>query len=197
MATPPPSPAELEAASRLEFRAMLLVYLVLDVDRYTAFDAHYLPEEWTPVTRVSEPKNYRDGDDIAGRTVLCAEIPCARGGELWQASDDELAVVAADALERSGLPRPQPVEVVVRRLPFVYPVYRVGYEAAVAALDAWADAQPRLLTFGRLGLFVHDNTHHALAMARAAVDALRPDGSFDDEAWRDSRAAFARHVVED
>lgn len=197
MATPAPSAAELEAAARLEFRAMLLVYLALDVERYSTFDAHYLPEEWTPVTRVSEPKNYRDGDDVPGLTVLCAEIPCGRGDELWRASDDELAAVAADALEHAGLPRPRPVEVVVRRLPFVYPVYRVGYEAAVAALDAWADAQARLLTFGRLGLFVHDNTHHALAMAWAAAAALRPDGSCDDDAWRASRATFARHVVED
>jgi hypothetical protein len=67
----------------------------------------------------------------------------------------------------------------------------------VTALDDWAAAQPRLLTFGRLGLFVHDNTHHALAMAWAAVDALRADGTFDDAAWAAARGRFARHVVED
>jgi hypothetical protein len=67
----------------------------------------------------------------------------------------------------------------------------------VTALDDWAAAQPRLLTFGRLGLFVHDNTHHALAMAWAAADALRPDGSFDHAAWAVARGRFARHVVED
>jgi protoporphyrinogen oxidase len=176
---------------------MLLVYLVLDVDRYTEYDAHYLPEAWTPVTRVSEPKNYRDGDDPAGRTVLCAEIPCGRDDALWRSSDEELGTLAADALAGAGLPRPRPAEVVVRRLPFVYPIYAVGYESAIAALDAWASAQPRLLTFGRLGLFVHDNTHHALAMAWAAADALRPDGTFDDDAWRAARERFARHVVED
>lgn len=197
MTSPAPPPEALEAASRLEFRAMLLVYLVLDVDRYTSFDAHYLPEAWTPVTRVSEPKNYRDGDDVPGRTVLCAELPCARGDELWTASDDELGAIAADALGGAGLPRPSPVATVVRRLPFVYPVYSLGYESAVSALDGWATAQPRLLTFGRLGLFVHDNTHHALAMAWAAADALRPDGSFDDAAWAAARARFAEHVVED
>ncbi|HWN20738.1 MAG TPA: FAD-dependent oxidoreductase [Gaiellaceae bacterium] len=197
MTSPPPPATALEAASRLEFRAMLLVYLVLDVDRYTAFDAHYLPEAWTPVTRVSEPKNYRDGDDVPGRTVLCAELPCSRDDRLWTASDEELGAIAADALEGAGLPRPQVVETFVRRLPFVYPVYSLGYESAVRALDDWAEAQPRLLTFGRLGLFVHDNTHHALAMAWAAADSLRADGSFDDAAWRAARERFAAHVVED
>jgi protoporphyrinogen oxidase len=195
--SPAPPAGALAAAGKLDFRAMLLVYLVLDADRYTAFDAHYLPEAWTPVTRVSEPKNYRAGDDPPGRTVLCAELPCARDDTLWHASDDELGAIAADALAGAGLPRPRPIETVVRRLPFVYPVYSLGYEAAVTALDDWAAAQPRLLTFGRLGLFVHDNTHHALAMAWAAVDALRADGTFDDAAWAGARRRFARHVVED
>jgi protoporphyrinogen oxidase len=183
--------------ARLEQRAMALVYLVLARDRYTPYDAHYLPEAWTPVTRVSEPKNYRDGDDPAGRTVLCAEIPCARGDEVWEAANDTLGELVAGTLARAGLPPAEPVEVAVRRLPAVYPVYRVGWEDAFARLDAWATAQPRLLTFGRQGLFVHDNTHHALAMAWAAVDAIRDDGSFDEGAWAHARARFAAHVVED
>ena len=62
---------------------------------------------------------------------------------------------------------------------------------------AWADSLPRITTFGRLGLFAHDNTHHALAMAYDAVDVLRPEGLRDDAAWRTARERFAAHVVED
>jgi protoporphyrinogen oxidase len=176
---------------------MLLVYLVLDGGRYSPYDAHYLPDPGTPVTRVSEPTNYRDGDDPGGRTVLCAELPCERGGELWRAADGELAGLVRATLRDRGLPEPTVRAVAVRRLPAVYPVYRVGYAAAFDALDAWAASQPALLSFGRLGLFVHDNTHHALAMAWAAADALAPDGGFDHHAWAAARARFATHVVED
>ena len=35
---------------------MLLVYLVLETDRFTEFDAHYFPSG-VPFTRLSEPKN--------------------------------------------------------------------------------------------------------------------------------------------
>jgi protoporphyrinogen oxidase len=194
---PEPPPEAVAAAMTLDFRAMLLVYLALDADRYTPFDAHYLPEAWTPVTRISEPKNYRDGDDLPGRTVLCAEIPCERGGGLWGAGEEELAALVASTLADAGLPEVTPLEVAVRRLPAVYPVYKVGFADALARIDAWAEAQERLLTFGRGGLFVHDNTHHALAMAWAAADALGPDGAFDDEAWAAARRRFAEHVVED
>jgi protoporphyrinogen oxidase len=198
MTDPAPPAAVTEAAGRLAFRAMLLVYLVLDTGRYSPYDAHYLPDPGTPVTRVSEPTNYRDGDDPPGRTVLCAELPCQKGDRLWAAGDDRLAELAGAALADRGLPAPGPVRTVaVRRLPSAYPIYRVGYGRAFQALDAWASAQPALLSFGRLGLFAHDNTHHALAMAWAAADALAPDGTFDRAAWAAAREGFTAHVVED
>src|SRR4029453_10945638 len=152
LAAPAPPPAVLAAAGRLDFRAMVLVYLVMEGGRYSPYDAHYLPDPGTPVTRGSEPANYRDGDDPPDRTVLCAELPCSRDGELWRADNDRLAGLVGAALADRGLPDPGPVRrVAVRRLPNVYPVYRVGYVTPFRALDAWAAAQPALLSFGPLG----------------------------------------------
>jgi protoporphyrinogen oxidase len=85
----------------------------------------------------------------------------------------------------------------VRRLPRVYPLYRVGYEADLAQLDAWVDDQPNLISLGRQGRFVPDNLHHVLAMGRDAAAALRDDGSFDVAAWHRARERHAAHVVED
>lgn len=197
MSRPAPDPAALAAAASLRFRAMLVVYLVLEQGRYTPFDAHYLPGGTTPVTRVSEPVNYRDGDDPPGRTVLCAEIPCDAGDALWSAGDDELGRIAADGLAECGLPRPAVARVEVVRLGHAYPILRAGGDDHLAHLERWAASRPALLTLGRQGLFVHDNAHHALAMAWAAVDCLGQDGSFDDDAWGAARLRFADHVVED
>ena len=194
---PGPAPEVLKAAGRLRFRAMVLVYIVHAGGRYTRFDAHYLPGSGTPVTRISEPANYRVSDtDPGDRTVLCAEIPCATGDSVWAAPDDDLAGLVEDALMRTGLPAPRSAGVVVRRLPHVYPVYEVGYARHLAALDRWAGGLPGVTTFGRLGLFAHDNTHHALAMAHDAVAALG-SGRFDEGAWEAARRRFAGHVVED
>jgi protoporphyrinogen oxidase len=177
---------------------MTLVYLVHEGGRWTGYDAHYLPGPQTPVTRVSEPANYRSSsDDPVDRTVLCAEIPCAPGDPVWTATDAELAALVGDGLARSGLPPIRLTGTAVRRLPHVYPVYEVGYADPLAGLDAWAGALPRITTLGRLGLFVHDNTHHAVAMARDAVDALGRDGRRDPARWSAARARFAAHVVED
>jgi protoporphyrinogen oxidase len=182
----------------LAFRAMVLVYLVHSGGRWTQFDAHYLPGPETPVTRLSEPANYRlSADDPAGRTVLCAEIPCAVGDPVWTATDDELAALVRDGLAATGLPPVELAGVEVRRLPHVYPVYEIGYADRLRPLEAWVDGLERVTTFGRLGLFAHDNTHHAMAEALDAVDALRPDGTRDPVRWAAARARFAAHVVED
>ncbi len=194
----PPAPAEITgAASRLELRAMLLVYLVLQTDQFTEFDAHYFPEADLPFTRVSEPKNYAAGPEPRGRTILCAEIPCSRKDAIWSASDADLGKIVKDGLGRTDLPVQVPVlEVAVRRLPAAYPIYRIGYEENFEAVDRWVSALPNVLSFGRQGLYAHDNTHHALYMAQAAVDCLG-SGRFDHDAWRRYRQIFDTHVVED
>lgn len=197
IARPGPSPEVLQAASRLRFRAMALVYLVHEGGRWAPYDAHYIPGPETPVTRISEPANYRDSaDDPADRSVLCFEVPCTLGDEVWSAGDAALGELAEEALRATGLPPARVVDIAVRRLPRVYPVYQTGFQQDLDGLDAWARSLPTVTTLGRLGLFAHDNSHHAIDMAYAAVDALQP-GGFDHSAWSAARGRFAEHVVED
>lgn len=187
-----------QAADSLSHRAMVLLYLVLDQDQWTPFDAHYFPGLDIEASRLSEPRNYRDcAADPAARTVLCAEIPCDVGDATWTASDEALAEQLAGELAALGLPPVKPVEVASRRLPRVYPIYRPGYQNHLAALEEWAAALPGLLTFGRQGLFTPDNTHHAMAMGWAAADALGTDGRLDIQAWTAARDGFQSFVVED
>lgn len=193
------APAEVRAAAgRLEHRAMVLLYLVVEQPRWTSFDAHYLPDASVVATRLSEPKGYRDSsDDPADRTVLCVEIPCAVDDAVWSATPADLAARVVQELSGLGLP-PIPVAgAEVRRVPRLYPVYRPGYDADLAVVEAWIDARPNVVTFGRQGLFVADNTHHVLAMGRSLASSLRPDGTLDDAAWRRERDGFRAFVVED
>jgi protoporphyrinogen oxidase len=186
------------AAESLEFRSMLLVYLTLEQDQFTQFDAHYFPGKNFRFTRISEPKNYAALKEPKGKTVLCAEIPCFQEEDLWSMSEEALGQLMAKGLAEAGLPIQCEISGVhVRRIPYIYPLYRQGYEDHFEKLDAWVSEIPRLLSFGRQGLYVHDNTHHAIYMAQAAALCLREDGQVDRSLWADKRRIFESHVVED
>ncbi len=193
----PPAPAAVrDAAARIDYRAMLLIYLTLDTDQFTEFDAHYFPGSDVSLTRLSEPKNYSEAVEPASRTTLCAELPCDVDDDRWAMGDEQLGTLIAGDLERSGIPLPGTPRVHVRRLRFAYPIYACGYEEHFGVVDAWVRGLPRFLSFGRQGLFAHDNTHHALAMAYAAADCL-VGGELDQGKWATYRRQFETHVVED
>jgi protoporphyrinogen oxidase len=195
---PTPPREVIEASESISYRAMVLIYLVLETSRFTEFDAHYFPGEDVPITRLSEPKNYSGRSEPRDRTVLCAELPCSVGDKYWEMKDEELGELVRSFLEESGVPVRARIErVVTRRLPYAYPIYRTGYEQHFDAQDRWVDSLEGVLTFGRQGLFAHDNTHHAMAMAYGAVDCLRESGKFDRVKWNKYREEFAKHVVED
>jgi protoporphyrinogen oxidase len=195
--SPPPPPSVVAAAERIDYRAMLLVYVTIAGDRYTEYDAHYFPGPETVITRLSEPKNYADSPEPSGRTTICAEIPCSAEDEIWKGTDDDLGERVVRDLSEAGIP---PTGAVVgthvRRLRHAYPIYRRGYEDPFEVLDSWTGTVPRSLTYGRQGLFAHDNTHHALYMAYSAASCFSEAG-FDDAKWRSYRRVFETHVVED
>jgi protoporphyrinogen oxidase len=198
MVSAPAVPATVkEASTQIDYRAMLLVYLQVDVDHFTEFDAHYFPGATISITRLSEPKNYSVSAEPRGRTILCAELPCSPGDKFWELSDADLGRLVADDLAAAGIPLPKaPSAVRVQRLRQAYPIYKTGYEKPLGVLDDWVESLPRFLSYGRQGLFAHDNTHHALFMAYSAVNCLR-DGEFDYQRWEQYREVFATHVVED
>ena len=195
----PEPPREILDSSRsITYRGMILVYLVLDQDRFGKYDAYYFPEESIPVSRLSEPKNFSNAKEPRGKTVLCAEIPSDPGCPEWDMSDSELSDRVCESLGRAGLPVSAPLlKVVTRRMRQAYPVYLTDYATHLSRMDDWLSGVEGLLTFGRQGLFAHDNTHHALPMAYAAADCLTPEGKFDRELWAECRERFKSDAVED
>jgi protoporphyrinogen oxidase len=195
----PEAPAPvLEAASRISFRGMILIYLVLEQNQFTEYDAHYFPEASIPISRLSEPKNYSVAIEPRDRTLLCAELPSDPGSPEWAMTDEQLGKLLCRSLAEAGLPVSVPIRsAFTRRLPQAYPMYQIGYEAQFEAIDRWIGELEGILTFGRQGLFVHDNTHHALYMAYAAADCFSSDGTFDWARWIGFRKVFETHVVED
>ena len=101
---------------------MVIAYLVVPRDQYTPFDAHYFPGAETTTARLSEPKNYRTADDPTDVTVLCAELACWVGDELWLSDPKSIGELVEGDLKRADLPTTNHVHCEVQRLGSVYPV---------------------------------------------------------------------------
>jgi protoporphyrinogen oxidase len=186
------------AAERIGYRGMILIYLLLAQDQFSEYDTHYFPERDIPISRLSEPKNYSDLQGPPHLTVLCAELPCSPDDAEWDKTDTELGELVCHALEKAGIPIKAPInQIATRRFHQAYPIYHRGYEVDFQRLGEWLTKIDGLLTFGRLGLFVHDNAHHALFMGYCAADCLGKNGSFDYQQWHAFRRIFDTHVVED
>jgi protoporphyrinogen oxidase len=189
-----PATVRVDAAT-LGTRAMVLVYLVVDGAQYSPFDAHYFADASMVATRVSEPKNYRNGPDPVGRTVLCAEIPCSVDDAIWRDAEQLGPAQVLDGFARARLPAPVVLEAHVHRRTSVYPIHDLATAGARHRVQDWADGLDGVTVLGRQGLAVGDNLHHVMAMGWDAAE-LAARG-WDDEEWRAARARYRRHVVED
>ena len=194
----PPSPV-VEASQYMDYRAMILVYLVLYTNQFTEYDAHYFPESDIPISRISEPKNYSKAEAPGNVTVLCAELPCSTSDSVWEMTSSELGKLVCECLEMASMPVNTLLkEVITKRFSHAYPIYRRNYNIHFDKIDRWLNGVGNLVCFGRQALFAHDNIHHALYMAYAAVDCLGEDGEFDKDKWQNHyRKIFETHVVED
>ena len=194
----PPPPAELVTAiDRQRTRGMLIAHLVVPRSQYTPFDAHYFPGLDITTARLSEAKNYRDGDDPDDLTVLCAELACWVDDEIWSLPSEDIGQLVEEDLQRAGLPSTGHVHVEVQRLPSVYPVYEHSTIGARETIDNWLREPGRVVSLGRQGLGVPDNLHHVLAMGSRGASALDASGLINQTAWQNSLDEFAQHVVQD
>ena len=197
LAPPAPDPVA-TAVTRLAYRGMVLLYLILNVERFTPYDAHYFPEQEVVFSRVSEPKNYSLASEPVERTGLCVEIPCTAGDEVWRAPDEEIRRRVVADLARVGLPVERLIRTsFARRLPSVYPVYDQSFAQHLATVSSYLAEITGLVSLGRQGLFAHDNTHHTIEMAYRASECLEPGGIWNAERWRHYLEQFRSHVVED
>lgn len=170
----PPAPAEiLERARGLHHRGLVFVYVILG--RTSLSDDHwiYVPEKERMINRMSEARNFSPSNVPAGQTVVCCEITCNYGDEVWNAADEELGRRIVAELAGLGFARDGEVrETFVHRERYGYPVYELEYREKIDACLAYVDRIPNLLTFGRQGLFRYNNMDHSVKMGLKAAHTI-------------------------
>lgn len=166
----PPPPADVvAAAARLRHRPMVAYALL--VRRERLLDALYVYYRDRRFHRLSEPKNSGLAIDPPDHTLLLVELMCDPGDATWRATPEALAAVVAD-LEAEGVLRAD--EIVrhhVVRAAEAYPVFDLGFEPHLAALEAFVGRWPNAWSVGRQGGFGYPNMHAAMRQGATAAEA--------------------------
>ena len=188
---PMPEPSILQAARNLKTRRMILLYLVLNKDRFSENTSLYFPSPDFPCGRVWEQKNHSvDTVNVPGKTVLGIEMPCWETDEFWKADDNVVFERAFRAFENHGLLKRDEVdEYFTVRLGSVYPVWDIYYEANLATLVDYERGIENLLFNGRPGLFFYNNLHHSLDMGFVAARHIL-SGQTKAEKWNKDAQVF-------
>jgi protoporphyrinogen oxidase len=185
-------PAVVEHASRLRYRSLKLIYIVLKRDRMTDYHWVYLLDEQFRVNRLSEQKNVSPHMVPDGRTVLCIELSLWRDEPLWNASDEEVYELALRDLMKMGygVTEAEVEAYHVTDIPTAYPVYELNFEDhLIPVLDGVHEIR-NLLTLGRHGLFLNNSMDDNVLLGMKIADHIEQRGADQNQAWKTDMLAF-------
>ena len=183
-----PAPAR-EAASRLRFRHVRLLFLRLGVPRLSRYASIYVPDPAFCVSRMYEPRNRSAAMAPAGETSLVVEAPCFEDDAVARLGPEQFRDRVVAELAALGLLEPGTVlDWRHHFVPNAYPVYAHGYEREVATVREALESVKNLDTLGRAGRFVYSHLHDQLRYGRDYVDAL-VSGAARMDAGRDAAGA--------
>ncbi len=209
---PVPPENVLQAAARLRYRGLIVLYLVVNKPRLFEDNWIFYPEKEVVFNRLSEQKGFSSEMGPADKTVLMVEITCSPstevgGGSLemvqkekgdwaWNATDSELFERAVADLEKVGILKKEDVaEYFAVRLRNKYPVYDIGFDKNLNEVAAYLESLENFLTIGRQGLFNYNNMDHCMDMGFLAAKHVVEEKTRQD--WQETKKKFQTYQIVD
>jgi protoporphyrinogen oxidase len=163
MLNPAPPGYVIEAASKLKFRDLVVVAVMIDRKRVTDQTWIYMPEQSIPFGRIHEPTNWSEMMAPEGKTIVVTEFFSFKGDAIWSESDEKLSYITVRNLERLGfLKRNEVIDTAVVRAAKAYPLFEVGYKELCDVLYEYLAKFENLHIAGRSGMFRYYNMDHAI-----------------------------------
>jgi len=167
-----PAPAR-EAAGRLRFRHIRLIFFRLARPRVSPNASIYIADPRICISRLCEPKNRSSAMAPAEETAMVAEVPCFADDPICRLSPEDLASRVEGELAEAGLIRAS--EIIEWKHHFLsnaYPVYSLDYAPLVRAIRDATARIANLDTLGRGGLFLYSHLHDQIRLGKDYVTAL-------------------------
>ncbi len=189
--SPEAPPEVVRGAKALQYVSIVFVYLKLNRPRVSPDSWVYLPEKHLTVHRICEFKNFSPKTAPADKTMICAEITCRRGDEIWRASTQQLQDIAERDLVSVGLIEPgQVLGTHVKKIPYAYPIYDLEYKKHLTPVMDFVASLQGITTTGRQGNFRYNNMDQSVEMGRKLGQELATGERTGHEAVATGREYF-------
>lgn len=154
----------LEAAKKLRYRDLILVFFVINRERFS--DAHwtYLLDSGYRFNRVSEQKNLMEKAAPKGKTSLCFEMCCNYRDHIWNSPDEKLIGIGKGDLKRLGVDGSEIHDSFVLRTRDAYPIYDLGFSENLDYVLGFLSGIKNLTSTGRHGLFLNIDMHDSIKL---------------------------------
>jgi protoporphyrinogen oxidase len=160
-----PSPPDniLEAASKLKYRDLVVVAIMIDRKRVTDLTWVYIPEKNIPFGRIHEPTNWSEAMAPEGKTLIVMEFFSFVGDGIWNESDERLTDITIKNLKALRfIGSDEIIDSIVVRVPKAYPLLEIGYRKHCDEIYEYLSKFKNLHISGRSGMFRYYNMDHAI-----------------------------------
>ena len=152
--------AEVLAKYELEYRDIICLFIALNKKQVSKDSWTYFPLKHLTFGRTHEPKNWsKEMVPSDEYTSLAVEIFSSRGEPIWEMSDEGiLDRVIAEMNDIGWINKSEVHKSWVLRVPYAYPVYRIGYQQKLRAVRNYLARWRNIHLVGRTGAFTYMNS---------------------------------------
>ncbi|OGW26173.1 MAG: hypothetical protein A2X59_05155 [Nitrospirae bacterium GWC2_42_7] len=179
MMNPAPPARIMEAASKLKFRDLVVMAIMVNRKRVTDQTWIYIPEKKIPFGRIHEPTNWSGKMAPEGKTIIVMEFFSFKGDNIWNQTDEKLTDITIEHLETLGFIRKDEViDSVVIRAAKAYPLFEVGYKEKCDEIYDYLKRFGNLHIAGRSGMFRYYNMDHAIESGISTAEKIINKGEY-------------------
>ncbi len=161
---PTPPQEVLTSLSQLRYRSFLTVCLIIDKPIIFPDNWIYIHEPSVKVARIQNFKNWSpELVPEKNKTSLGMEFFCWQNDELWNMTDKDLIMLAADELKKIRIGNHfQIVDGLVIRAANSYPIYALDYKQHLDKVINYLFDFKNFFSIGRAGMYRWNNMDHSI-----------------------------------
>ena len=162
----------IQAAKRLLYRDMVIIYLIVKAENLSGSQWIYLVENQFFFNRVTLAQNLSPDFGPKGKTAMSFEVCCQAGDELWQKDQKAWEKLVRKELKNLGWSKLKIEDLWVEKISNAYPIFPVGFERDLKIVLKGIEKVENLISTGRNGLFLNSDIHDCFKMGFESAEKV-------------------------